>query len=106
MAWLLGFALFLVKYVGYRGFESRRVAIAKNISILKKQIQDTKSRIRDCLRLEELKDSGSPRDYVEAASEVASGAAEKRLEEFRGRYSALLGMDTDQDFGDYTDLIR
>ena len=103
---LLGFVLFLVKYVGYRGFEARRVAIAKNISILKKQIQDTKSRIRDCLRLEELKDSGSPRDYVEAASEVASGAAEKRLEEFRGRYSALLGMDTDQDFGDYTDLIR
>ena len=103
---LLGLVLLLMKYLGYRGFETRRAVVAKNISVLKKKIQQTKSRIRDCLRLEELKDSGTPRDYVEAAGEVASGAAEKRLEEFRGRYSALLGMDTDEEFGDYTDLIR
>lgn len=103
---LLALLFLSLKYVSYRGFQSRRSGLAKIISVLKKKIQDTKSRIRDYLRLEELKDSGAPRDYVEAAGEIATGAAAKRLEEFRGRYSALLGLDPEAGPGDYTDLFR
>ena len=103
---LLALLFLSLKYVSYRGFQSRRSGITKTISMLKKKIQDTKSRIRDYLRLEELKDSGSPRDYVEAAEDVATGAAAKRLEEFRGGYPALLGLDTEGGLGDYTDLLR
>ena len=101
----LALLFMMMKFVGYRGVQSHSRGLTKNISRLNKQIQSTKSRIRDYLRLEELKNSGAPRDYVEAAKDFVTGLAAKRLEEFRGRYSSMLGLDSAEESGDYTDLI-
>ena len=101
----LSLLFMMMKLVSYRGIQSHTRGITKNISRLNKQIQATKSKIRDYLRLEELKNSGAPRDYVEAAKDFVTGLAAKRLEEFRGRYSSMLGLDPSDEFGDYTDLI-